>query len=75
MASTAQIYPLHILIASLASPMDWQRGEVLECLIEENRASGRLAQFEHGDLLQPDTIGVEPHLGPKAAGEAVALFV
>lgn len=33
----AQIYPLHILIASLAGLMNRQQGEVLEYLIEENR--------------------------------------
>lgn len=33
----AHIYPLHILIASLAGLMNRQQGEVLEYLIEENR--------------------------------------
>ena len=37
MASMAQIYPLHILIASLAGLMNRQQAEVLEYLIEENR--------------------------------------
>ncbi len=37
MASMAQIYPLHIVIASLAGLMNRQQGEVLEYLIEENR--------------------------------------
>ncbi len=33
----AQIYPLQLLIASLAGLMNRQQGEVLEYLIEENR--------------------------------------
>ena len=33
----AQIYPLHILIASLAGLMNRQQGEILVYLIEENR--------------------------------------
>ena len=37
MACMAQIYPLHILIASLAGLINRQQGEVLEYLIEENR--------------------------------------
>ncbi len=36
MASMAQIYPLHILNASLAGLMNRQQGEVLEYLIEDN---------------------------------------
>ncbi len=37
MACMAQIYPLQLLIASLAGLMNRQQGEVLEYLIEENR--------------------------------------
>ncbi len=37
MASTGEIYPLHILIASLAGLINRQQGEVLDYLIEENR--------------------------------------
>ena len=37
MACMAQIYPLHILIASLAGLINRQQAEVLEYLIEENR--------------------------------------
>ena len=33
----AHIYPLHILIASLAGLINRRQGEVLEYLIEENR--------------------------------------
>jgi len=33
----AQIYPLHILIASLAGLVNRRQAEVLEYLIEENR--------------------------------------
>ena len=37
MASMAHIYPLHILIATLAGLINRRQGEVLEYLIEENR--------------------------------------
>ena len=37
MAFMAQIYPLHILIASLAGLMNRQQADVLEYLVEENR--------------------------------------
>ena len=37
MVSMAQIYPLHILIASLAGLVNRRQAEVLEYLIEENR--------------------------------------
>ena len=37
MALMAEIYPLHILIASLAGWINRRQGEVLEYLIEENR--------------------------------------
>ena len=37
MAFMAEIYPLNILIASLAGCMNRRQGEVLEYLIEENR--------------------------------------
>ena len=37
MAVMAEIYPLQLLIASLAGWMNRQQAEVLEYLIEENR--------------------------------------
>ena len=37
MVLMAHIYPLHILIASLAGWMNRRQGEVLEYLIEQNR--------------------------------------
>ncbi len=37
MACMAQIYPLHILIASLAGLINRQQGEVLDYLIEDHR--------------------------------------
>ena len=33
----AEIYPLQILLSSLAGWMNRQQGEILECLIEANR--------------------------------------
>ncbi len=38
MASTARIYPLHILIASLAGLINRRQADVLEYLIEEDRS-------------------------------------
>lgn len=37
MGSMAQIYPLHILIASLAGLLNQKQAEVLDYLVEENR--------------------------------------
>ncbi len=37
MAPMAEIYPLQIVVASLAGWMNRRQGEVLEYLIEENR--------------------------------------
>ena len=37
MAFMAHIYPLHILVATLAGWMNRRQAEVLEYLIEENR--------------------------------------
>ena len=48
MAGMVQIYPLQILIASLAGVMNRRQAEVLEYLIEENRAA------VSADILQAD---------------------
>ena len=40
----AQIYPLHILVASIAGLMNRQQGEILECQVEENRVLGEQLQ-------------------------------
>ncbi len=37
MASMAEIYPLQVLLASVAGWMNRRQGEILEYLIEENR--------------------------------------
>jgi len=37
MASMAEIYPLQILLATVAGWMNRRQGEILEYLIEENR--------------------------------------
>ena len=46
MALMGEIYPLQLLVASLAGWMNRRQGEVLEYLIEENRVLKGAAQGE-----------------------------
>jgi hypothetical protein len=50
----AQIYPLQILIASLAGLLNQRQAEVLEYLIEENRVLKE--QLKVATIVTPDTI-------------------
>ena len=62
MARMAHIYPLHILVVSLAGWINHQQGEVLEYLIEENRVcevrSSRLSSGHRSDAQVMSWTGV-----------------